>query len=68
MAAITARADAEGRHCWLEAVPTGIDAYYERFGFETLEVLRVPLPGGPADFKLMLRRPRGEGEGKAVRG
>jgi len=62
MAAITARADSEGRHCFLEAVPTGVDRFYERFGFETVEVMRVELPRGPADFKLMVRRPGGGGK------
>ncbi|GBG00378.1 hypothetical protein Rsub_13060 [Raphidocelis subcapitata] len=59
MRAITRRADSEGLPLFLEAAPTGVDAYYEsRHGFERVAVSRMEFGAGGFEMPLMLRRPR----------
>ncbi|GBF98028.1 hypothetical protein Rsub_11139 [Raphidocelis subcapitata] len=59
IAAITARADAEGRACHLEATSERSRALYERHGFVTTQTLRVGRRGPPV---FVMRREPGAGK------
>ena len=56
MRPMLARADAEGKACWLDTHQENNVRLYQRHGFEIAE--RVDLPGRPVPVYGMLRRPR----------